>query len=344
MRPPSAANPQSIAASTPADTRIYAIGDIHGRADLLIETIARIDDDLERRPIEHAVEVYLGDYIDRGPDSKTVIDLLAVRLVENRAVCLRGNHELLMENFLRDPASLRSLAAIGRHAYPCILRRFSAPGGDQTGNRSASALSRRLSACTRIVSAMSPLRFLLRRFPVCSCRCSPGHPDRAAGSPGFALDSSRVPRTRYRTTAWLSFTAIRRCLIPTSGLTESTSTPARGARELSPALLSRARRFWFCEKHLTSALADGSFRHRADGIPPSHFFAFFARLSLAAVTSACCGDAVMLQRLIRVAGLSFLFILSRIRRDHRLAGECLRATSTASSACIGSRKLRAWPK
>jgi serine/threonine protein phosphatase 1 len=103
MQPPPAAKSRSIAASTPANTRIYAVGDIHGRADLLIETIARIEDDLRRRPIQHAVEVYLGDYIDRGPDSKTVIDLLAVRLVENRAVCLRGNHEAMLEDFLRDP-------------------------------------------------------------------------------------------------------------------------------------------------------------------------------------------------------------------------------------------------
>lgn len=106
MRPPFAANSQSVAASTPPDTRIYAVGDIHGRADLLIDIIARIGDDLRRRPIEHAVEVYLGDYVDRGPDSKTVIDMLAVRLVENRAVCLRGNHEALMEDFLQDPAKL----------------------------------------------------------------------------------------------------------------------------------------------------------------------------------------------------------------------------------------------
>jgi serine/threonine protein phosphatase 1 len=113
MRPPSAANPRSIAASTPANTRIYAVGDIHGRADLLMETIARIEDDLRRRPIQHAFEVYLGDYIDRGPDSKTVIDLLAVRLVENRAVCLRGNHEAMLEDFLRDPDFLRHWRQLG---------------------------------------------------------------------------------------------------------------------------------------------------------------------------------------------------------------------------------------
>src|SRR5258705_13097249 len=131
MQPLSPANPQAIAASTPANTRIYAIGDIHGRADLLIETIARIDDDLERRPIAHAVEVYLGDYIDRGPDSKTVVDLLAVRLVEHRAVCLRGNHEALMENFLRDPANLRpwlqlggmhTLASYGVSVHPEMIK------------------------------------------------------------------------------------------------------------------------------------------------------------------------------------------------------------------------------
>ena len=102
MRPSHPANSHSLAASTPADTRIYAVGDIHGRADLLTETIIRIDEDIRRRPIQHVVEIYLGDYIDRGPDSKAVIDQLAVRMVENHAVCLRGNHEALMEEFLRD--------------------------------------------------------------------------------------------------------------------------------------------------------------------------------------------------------------------------------------------------
>lgn len=106
MQRPSATPTRSVAASAPADTRIYAVGDIHGRADLLSEIIGRIDDDIRRRPIAHAVEVYLGDYIDRGPRSRTVIDLLAVRLVANRAICLRGNHEAVMEGFLQDPAIL----------------------------------------------------------------------------------------------------------------------------------------------------------------------------------------------------------------------------------------------
>nr|WP_246658111.1 metallophosphoesterase family protein [Afipia massiliensis] len=88
----------------PPNTRVYAVGDIHGRSDLLAETIARIDDDARRRPVEHVVEVYLGDYIDRGPDSSGVLDLLAVRLVRRHAICLRGNHEAILERFLRQDA------------------------------------------------------------------------------------------------------------------------------------------------------------------------------------------------------------------------------------------------
>lgn len=113
MQQMSAAPSRSVSASAPADTRIYAVGDIHGRADLLSEIIARIDDDMRRRPIAHTVEVYLGDYVDRGPHSKTVIDLLAVRLVANQAVCLRGNHEAVMEGFLQDPAILQYWLPLG---------------------------------------------------------------------------------------------------------------------------------------------------------------------------------------------------------------------------------------
>jgi len=113
MRPIYTAHSFPVPPSTPADTRIYAVGDIHGRADLLAETILRIDDDIRRRPIQHAVEVYLGDYIDRGPDSRIVIDQLAARIVDNSAVCLRGNHETLMEEFLRDPGAFRRWQSLG---------------------------------------------------------------------------------------------------------------------------------------------------------------------------------------------------------------------------------------
>jgi serine/threonine protein phosphatase 1 len=110
-RSPSSLSPHR--ATLPPETRIYAVGDIHGRADLLEETIARIDDDLQRRPITYAAEVYVGDYIDRGADSKGVIDQLAVRMVHNHAICLRGNHEDLMEKFLADAAVLPAWLQLG---------------------------------------------------------------------------------------------------------------------------------------------------------------------------------------------------------------------------------------
>jgi serine/threonine protein phosphatase 1 len=113
MQLSSAAPKRVLAASAPTDTRIYAVGDVHGRADLLSEIIGRIDEDVRRRPIAHTVEVYLGDYIDRGPDSRTVIDLLAVRLVKNHAVCLRGNHEAVMEGFFEDPEILHYWRQLG---------------------------------------------------------------------------------------------------------------------------------------------------------------------------------------------------------------------------------------
>jgi serine/threonine protein phosphatase 1 len=92
----------ACAAHVPPATRIYAVGDIHGRADLLSDLVTRIDEDLSRRPVEHAVEVYLGDYVDRGNDSKSVVDILCQRLVHRHAVCLRGNHEVILEDFLHD--------------------------------------------------------------------------------------------------------------------------------------------------------------------------------------------------------------------------------------------------
>jgi len=108
-----------VAASTPPQTRIYAVGDIHGRADLLSDAVARIEDDLFRRPVEQAAEIYLGDYVDRGPDSKRVIDILAARMVHRRVVCLRGNHEDLLERFLHSPDAFGPWLKLG--AMPTLI-------------------------------------------------------------------------------------------------------------------------------------------------------------------------------------------------------------------------------
>jgi Calcineurin-like phosphoesterase len=58
---------------TPDGVRIYAIGDVHGRADLLARLFAGIDDDIAAFPAPRVIEILVGDYIDRGPQSRDVI-------------------------------------------------------------------------------------------------------------------------------------------------------------------------------------------------------------------------------------------------------------------------------
>lgn len=97
----------------PAGTRIYAIGDIHGRADLLKETFSRIDTDRKAGVPGHTVEVYLGDYIDRGPASSEVLDLLIERGSRYVAVFLKGNHEDFALQFLSNPRLFSSWSRLG---------------------------------------------------------------------------------------------------------------------------------------------------------------------------------------------------------------------------------------
>ena len=108
------ANSVPIREGLPERVRVYAIGDIHGRADLLRAMLARIAADLEERPCESAVEVFLGDYIDRGPSSREVIDiLLSHPPVAGARTCLRGNHEQAMLDFLGEPGVLADWSRFG---------------------------------------------------------------------------------------------------------------------------------------------------------------------------------------------------------------------------------------
>ena len=84
--------------------RIYAIGDIHGRLDLLDRAIAAIRRDVEERG-PAALTVTLGDYIDRGPQSRGVLDRLVENPFPTSYVALKGNHETMLEAFLADPAT-----------------------------------------------------------------------------------------------------------------------------------------------------------------------------------------------------------------------------------------------
>ncbi len=97
----------------PEGVRIYAIGDIHGRSDLLASLFREIDNDLESRPPSRALHVFLGDYIDRGPGSREVVSLIISRRRKHEVVALKGNHDIFPNLFLKDPASFSDWRQLG---------------------------------------------------------------------------------------------------------------------------------------------------------------------------------------------------------------------------------------
>lgn len=93
-------------AGLPGGLRVYSIGDIHGRVDLLAELHDRINADAVNYEGVKRV-VYLGDAIDRGEESRQVIEhLLSEPLPGFEAVYLMGNHEFAALTFMDDPESI----------------------------------------------------------------------------------------------------------------------------------------------------------------------------------------------------------------------------------------------
>jgi serine/threonine protein phosphatase 1 len=97
----------------PEGVRIYAIGDVHGRADLLEQVFSQIDAHIAAYPVDHPLQVLVGDYIDRGPYSREVLDRLIERSGSSRMVLLKGNHETFIPDFLRDPSMFGSWSQMG---------------------------------------------------------------------------------------------------------------------------------------------------------------------------------------------------------------------------------------
>ncbi len=96
----------------------YAVGDIHGRLDLLQAMIERVEADAATLPATRRVAMILGDCIDRGPDSKGVIQ----RLIEWRDAgpfevqVLKGNHEATALDFLQDAGAGQGWSSFGGDA------------------------------------------------------------------------------------------------------------------------------------------------------------------------------------------------------------------------------------
>lgn len=85
-----------------AGLRLAVVGDIHGRVDLLKELHGRLDAEAQGFSLA-PIEIYLGDYVDRGPHSSQVIDALIARGQQRHVICLMGNHERMLLRALSDP-------------------------------------------------------------------------------------------------------------------------------------------------------------------------------------------------------------------------------------------------
>lgn len=77
--------------------RKFAIGDVHGRMDKLEDLMKKVS------PEEDDTFIFLGDYIDRGPHSKEVVDYLLELRKTSKCIFLTGNHEQMLYDYLTPP-------------------------------------------------------------------------------------------------------------------------------------------------------------------------------------------------------------------------------------------------
>jgi serine/threonine protein phosphatase 1 len=87
--------------------RAYVIGDIHGRLDLLEDVLAKVHAELQHQPAKNTLLVFVGDLIDRGPNSAQVIERLRTyRRPRIQPVFILGNHEEVLLRILKGDTSL----------------------------------------------------------------------------------------------------------------------------------------------------------------------------------------------------------------------------------------------
>jgi len=107
--------PKDLPVVHPRD-RIYAVGDIHGRHDLLDALFEKIIKDALRFSDDRTMKViFLGDYVDRGDNSKDVLDRLTLvkERLGDQTIFLAGNHEAALLGFLSDPVKNKNWLEFG---------------------------------------------------------------------------------------------------------------------------------------------------------------------------------------------------------------------------------------
>lgn len=97
----------------PEGLRFYVVADIHGAENALVDVLTRIDADQAAHPSKRSVQIFLGDYVDRGPATRQVLERLIARARSHEILMLKGNHEELFLSFFKDPAVLSSWRQYG---------------------------------------------------------------------------------------------------------------------------------------------------------------------------------------------------------------------------------------
>jgi len=175
----SAAPPPLLPPRIPDDERVYAIGDVHGRIDLLEELVGLIREDSETRGPARVRVILLGDIVDRGPGSAEIVRrCMEFAAQTDRFVVLKGNHEAMMVDALRGNFAAFSLWM--RSGGDAALRSWGVPEYLVEGGASPELLR---AACGRI-----PAKVLswLQRLPL-TCRIGSYLFVHAGIRPGVAL-------------------------------------------------------------------------------------------------------------------------------------------------------------
>lgn len=141
-------------ASAPADTRIYAIGDVHGYDDALERMLHKIKQHQRRHPVANSIIVMLGDYSSRGPHSNRVMQRLAEEREKQsvdsvRRVFLLGDHDIAFKSFMNTirPVSIdANLAFFLDNGGIGTLRSF----GIEIGRSTASIYSDKVRRIARL--------------------------------------------------------------------------------------------------------------------------------------------------------------------------------------------------
>jgi serine/threonine protein phosphatase 1 len=136
--------PAAIERRVPDGMRVYCVGDIHGRDDLLRQVAKHVEADLEPCSFDEAVTVFVGDYVDRGLGSMRVVEQLARGEWPTPMIALAGNHEDLLMAFLEDEGVLEAWRSLGGletlHSYGVNL-------GPAMAKRDFGAVQAAFAAC-----------------------------------------------------------------------------------------------------------------------------------------------------------------------------------------------------